>query len=249
MAETHVDVIANGGDITCTLTEIEAHQLSKCEQVIKNGLSTFLTVGRALATIRDNRLYRETHQTFEKYCKEVWDLSRGYAYQQIGGYETVTLLESKMSAIADIDNENKMSTIVDVSDESKMSPIGDKTQPKIILPINEAQTRPLTKLKNPEDQIAAWDIVLAHLNDGEKLTAALIAKAVKEVRGEVLERRAVEIKNKVNTTSLLSNIFKNQYNILYDIITDEKNIGWKTCKRGEVIQHLKTMLKHAESDD
>ena len=35
----------------------------------------------ALMAIRDAKLYRETHDTFEAYCKERWGLERRRAYQ------------------------------------------------------------------------------------------------------------------------------------------------------------------------
>lgn len=43
------------------------------ERVIQDSLTTFWKVGRALAQIRDERLYRTTHGTFEDYCRERWD--------------------------------------------------------------------------------------------------------------------------------------------------------------------------------
>jgi hypothetical protein len=49
------------------------------EQIIEHGLQTFYEVGGALATIRDDRLYRSTHDTFEDYCRERWGMSRRYA--------------------------------------------------------------------------------------------------------------------------------------------------------------------------
>jgi len=235
MTETPTEMIQARGDITTTLTEIETHQLKQCEKIIKSGLGTFIHVGQALATIRDNRLYREQYKTFEQYCKETWDLSRGYAYQQIGAYETVTYLESKMSAMADI------------PDETKMSAMADTDQPKI-LPINERQTRPLTKL-SPEDQIRAWERVLDELNAGAKLTASLIQKAVKEVSGETSRQRVINIKDAVDRTDLVTPAFKRQYQIMLDIISEERNAGWKTMKRTEVVNYLKQLIKLVESDD
>ena len=79
MAQTPAEIIQDGGDITITLTDMESYKLKQCESVIKAGLSTFLNVGQALATIRDNRLYRAKYDSFERYCKSVWDLSKGYA--------------------------------------------------------------------------------------------------------------------------------------------------------------------------
>jgi len=51
-------------------------QLEACETVIRRGLATFVEVGTALATIRDERLYRESHETFEDYCREAWNFGR-----------------------------------------------------------------------------------------------------------------------------------------------------------------------------
>ena len=67
MAETVVELIQEGKDITVTLTDSEKVRFKECESVIKKGIGTFLEVGRALAEIHDNRLYRETHKSFKKY--------------------------------------------------------------------------------------------------------------------------------------------------------------------------------------
>jgi protein gp37 len=65
------------------LTSEETRQLATCEQVIERGLATYLEVGQALLTIRDNRLYRRTHGTFEAYCRERWGWSKSHANRQI----------------------------------------------------------------------------------------------------------------------------------------------------------------------
>jgi hypothetical protein len=33
--------------------------------------------------LKDGRLYRETHKTFEEYCKEKWEIKRQRAYELI----------------------------------------------------------------------------------------------------------------------------------------------------------------------
>jgi hypothetical protein len=72
-------------------------QLADLETVIERGLGTFVEVGDALAAIRDGRLYRSTHSTFEDYCQERWGFSRPRAYEMIHASEIV----SSLSAIAD----------------------------------------------------------------------------------------------------------------------------------------------------
>jgi hypothetical protein len=63
--------------------EGEVVQLEALEKIIERGLSSFYEVGSALMTIRNARLYKETHRTFEAYCKERWGFTRMRASQLI----------------------------------------------------------------------------------------------------------------------------------------------------------------------
>lgn len=83
-----------------TLTSLmaEKQRLEVLESVIDAGMQTFVHVGNALLEIRDGRLYRQTHSTFEDYCRERWGMSRPRAYQLIEAAETV----SNLSTIVDI---------------------------------------------------------------------------------------------------------------------------------------------------
>lgn len=73
------------------MTEIVvASELDECERVIERGLATFVDVGRALLRIRDERLYRERHETFEDYCQARWNFNRHRASQLISAVGVVT---------------------------------------------------------------------------------------------------------------------------------------------------------------
>lgn len=74
------------------LTPGEQRHLTSLEKRIERGLSTFREVGEALLDIRDNRLFRATHPTFESYCRERWDIDRGRAYQLMGAAEVAQAL-------------------------------------------------------------------------------------------------------------------------------------------------------------
>lgn len=78
------------------LTTRETKALARCEQTIHRGLSTFCDVGRALLEIRDGRLYRDSHATFEAYCSERWEFSRQRAYQLIGAAQTVDAMSTRV---------------------------------------------------------------------------------------------------------------------------------------------------------
>jgi hypothetical protein len=71
------------------LTKPEVTTLSECENVIEAGQRTFIEVGQALLKIRDSRLYRAEHDTFENYCLSRWQMARAYALRLIGAAEVV----------------------------------------------------------------------------------------------------------------------------------------------------------------
>ena len=77
-------VNADTGEIVASLSDLEA--------VIERGLGSFVEVGEALMTIRDDRLYRQQHDTFEAYCRERWGFGRTYAHRVIEAAEVTSML-------------------------------------------------------------------------------------------------------------------------------------------------------------
>jgi len=67
----------------------DTNRLEQLEKVIATGLETFVTVGNALLEIRDKRLYKSTHKTFEEYCKQRWEMGKAYVYRIINATEFV----------------------------------------------------------------------------------------------------------------------------------------------------------------
>jgi hypothetical protein len=57
------------------LTPAEKVRLAELESTVQAHVETFLTVGRALAEIRNKRLYRQYWTTFEDYCLKRWGFS------------------------------------------------------------------------------------------------------------------------------------------------------------------------------
>lgn len=72
--------------------EIQVGNLAHHESVIARGLGTFVEVGQSLAAIHDQGLYRHTHETFEAYCDQRWNLSRRRAYDLMGAAESTKAL-------------------------------------------------------------------------------------------------------------------------------------------------------------
>jgi hypothetical protein len=127
------------------LTPDEQADLQQQEAIIAQGLQTFWEVGQALMVIRDRRLYRQQHPSFEAYLQQQWQLSRFYAHR---------LIES--AAVRE-----------------QLLPIGNN------LPENEAQVRPLARLKDPEARRQAWQAAIDQAAaEGKPVTAALVRAVV-----------------------------------------------------------------------
>jgi hypothetical protein len=76
------------------LTREESIALADCEKRIEAGIKTFIEVGSALAAIRDSRLYREFHNTFEDYCQARWGIRRQRANELITAARMVDEISS-----------------------------------------------------------------------------------------------------------------------------------------------------------
>ena len=61
----------------------ELGRLDELEQVVDRGLGTFVEVGLALKEIRDSKLYRTKHATFENYCQQRWRFTRTHGHRLI----------------------------------------------------------------------------------------------------------------------------------------------------------------------
>src|SRR5262249_46299170 len=63
--------------------------LQQCEEQIEAGLHSFIVVGNALYTIKEQRLYRAEFKSFEDYCQTKWGIGRQYAYRLIAAGQVV----------------------------------------------------------------------------------------------------------------------------------------------------------------
>jgi len=76
-------------------------ELERLEGVIRKNLAAFYEVGQALMAIRDKRLYLckngGKYQTFEAYCKGIWDFNSSRARQLIMATEAMENVKSVTS--------------------------------------------------------------------------------------------------------------------------------------------------------
>jgi hypothetical protein len=98
-------------------------ELQELEAVIEAGKQTFESVGLALATIRDRKLYLKTHKTFEDYCQFKWGWTRTYGHRLIEAAQVCQMLpmgnkpasERQARELAKVEPEN----LVEVMEKAK----------------------------------------------------------------------------------------------------------------------------------
>jgi hypothetical protein len=145
------------------LTITEASLLAECETVIERGMGVFIETGTALTAVRDRRLYRETHGTFEDYCRDRWSLSTTHANRLI---ESAKVIET-------------ISTPIGVEISASAPPI----------PATESQARELAPLlDDPEELREVWQRTVERTEG--KPTAAAIRETRREREDPAPEPRA-----------------------------------------------------------
>jgi hypothetical protein len=124
-----------------SLSEEEVQELDQLDGIIEKGMGTFNEVGSALAKVLEKKLYRE-FGTFEDRVKKKYGMTRQRAYQLIEAAKAMGELK-------------EMSTVVDISQ----------------LPQNEAQVRPLLRLKEAKDRAQAWKDALGACADSKPVSS------------------------------------------------------------------------------
>ncbi|MGW9440639.1 hypothetical protein [Streptomyces sp. NPDC055607] len=79
---------------TPALIAQERDMLLKCESAIENLNLAFWAAGKALQIVRDTKLYREQHATFEEYTQTRWDMTPQYAGKLIRTWRVAEALHS-----------------------------------------------------------------------------------------------------------------------------------------------------------
>lgn len=101
------------------VTVIPRSRLETLERVIEGGLQTFVDVGEALMEIRDERLYLESHRTFEAYLGDRWQMKQSRAYQMMDAARVVRALPG--STNVEVRNEAVARELVPVMREDPVS--------------------------------------------------------------------------------------------------------------------------------
>jgi len=91
------------------LIDVEREDLAACEAALDGLRVAFWAAGKALQVIRDARLYRGTHATFEEYVEDRWQMKSSHAYRLIQAWPLAEIL----SPIGDkIINESQIRELI-----------------------------------------------------------------------------------------------------------------------------------------
>lgn len=99
--------------MSADLIPAESARLAELEAIVENGLDTFVTVGRALAEISANRLYRATHGTFVAYAQDRFGIGKSHAYRMISAAKVA----EAVSPMGDV-NERQARELVGLEPEA-----------------------------------------------------------------------------------------------------------------------------------
>ncbi|WGV29105.1 hypothetical protein [Halotia branconii] len=156
--------------VTIDVSAVEVPELTPEEERDRLNLErrverAFYEAGKALMELRDRRLYRSTHKTFEEYCRDRFGHSRqqsNYLIAAANVYENLTT--------------------------NGCQNVGDgnlTTNGSQILPSSERQVRPMVQLK-PEQQCVVWQQAVEQA--GGKIPSGRI---VKDIVDQIRERTKI----------------------------------------------------------
>ncbi|MEH1899358.1 MAG: hypothetical protein V7K94_29475 [Nostoc sp.] len=135
--------------IAVEVSELTEQEISDRLHLERKVERAFFEAGKALAELRDRKLYRSTHKTFEEYCRDRFGHNRRQSYLLMDAAVIFDNLEQKC----------------DRNDH--------------ILPTNEWQIRPLSKL-DPDIQPEAWEQAVESAN-GKVPSHRIVKDAVQRI--------------------------------------------------------------------
>jgi hypothetical protein len=155
------------------LSDEEQAELEQLEAEIQDCLDRYgFNLGRKLKIIRDKRLYRQNHDTFDDYCKKRWDFGARNATYKISAVEVYDNLAAHYNG-QNYQNRKNFSDFV--------------------LPANTSQAGELADLSFAE-QIIVWEYVVEKYSE-KKITQKAIQRMKEKYLAETSGNQLLEHKD------------------------------------------------------
>ena len=175
------------------LTAAEKKKLAKLEAVVSKGTSD---VGRALIEIRDQKLYRASHRTFESYCRDRWALSKSQGYRQIGAVEVLTDLspigdkitlpqnEAQCRPLIPLSTKERRKAWAEVAEKAAGKPITARLISQVVQSVRPGLATPAKEKRKPEANTTISEALVlvdeieqaVHAGQGREQILKLLAK-------------------------------------------------------------------------
>jgi hypothetical protein len=235
------ETFPGGMSIAPPLSKREKKRLSELEALVGDNIKAYVAVGCALREIRDTQLYRETHDRFDEYVKDMWDMARCRAYQYIDAADVVDNLRRVSDFIED---EIAKQIPEEIGSNSKNEKIYNCRQIPL-LPENEGQARALAKYP-PEKQIEIWKEALITSKNG-KITASHVRATAEAMTRQKVKRKTNTTRRDITRTPRVSDDFRAAFQAFLDQINVERASGWKNTDASEIARHLRGLLQAVEA--
>lgn len=169
-------------DVVVELTVAESKQLKECEHTIKQTKGAFVACGNALTKIRDNKLYRKTHKSFEDYCQERWGWTSRRANQLIEAAGVVKSLPGKQGSA--LPTSRSAEALKNVEPEKRSAVLEKATRSGKVTARSIAEAAEETRTSKDETGYPIPEPILEDWNRAGK-TGRELLRAISDLRSEI----------------------------------------------------------------
>lgn len=99
---------------------IQKSRFEELEEIIEEGLRTFIDVGRCFIEIKNSKLYKEKYGTFSDYCDQRWGVSISEADRLMKAFRTEETLKSASIDAVVPTNESQYRKLEGLTDDQKI---------------------------------------------------------------------------------------------------------------------------------
>ena len=186
----------------------ERNELERCEIVIKQGLQTFVEVGQALMLIREKKLYRGKHGTFENYCREKWNMHDRNARRLINAANVFENIETGPRGPVLPQNEKHARPLTKLEPELQ-SEVWQEVVERHGEKITHNKVEEVVKEFKPLDnelKLAKKEPMFAQMSEKEILSRAKEIKEQKSIEKQIERNRKIEQIKSTKTPSSLEDV-------------------------------------------
>jgi hypothetical protein len=165
-------------------TDKDQSLLEELERTIENngGVADYFRKGEALIRIREAKLYRKSHGTFEEYCRDRWKITDDYARKLIRATEVVQDIQKSRPLVSIPESERVARTLVRIEPEKRA-----KTWGQVISSVPEGKKLTAEHSRQVVEAIiegAKESVTSANLSDAPDITSKFIHDRLVEIKEE-----------------------------------------------------------------